>query len=149
MYSPYVSSFDYYRYGSYYPYGYNRYGNTGLTRYHADNVVVGDFDKEGKLVLSNTIRKSQFDDDNEALVSYQLVNTGSTLRFIYNDYEKRDVVLAYQSIDKEGNVTRPPTLKNLDKGFSFLPRYGKQVSSNTIIIPCLYRNYLCFAKVEF
>ncbi len=149
MYSPYISNFDYYRYGSYYPYGYNRWGSSGITRYHADNVVVGAFDKEGKLILSNTIRKAQYDDDNEALVSYQLVNNGSSLRFIYNDYEKRDVVLTYQSIDAEGNVTRPPTLKNLDKGFSFLPRYGKQVSANTILIPCLFRNYLCFAKLEF
>ncbi|MES2646145.1 MAG: hypothetical protein V4717_04665 [Bacteroidota bacterium] len=149
MYSPFISNFDYYRYGGYYPYGFNRWGSSGLTRYHADNVVVGAFDKEGKLVLSNTIRKSQYDDDNQALVSYQLVNNGNSLRFIYNDYEKRDVVLTYQSIDAEGKVTRPPTLKNLDKGFSFLPRYGKQVSSNTIIIPCLYRNLLCFAKLEF
>ena len=149
MYTPYISSFDYYRYGGFYPYGYNRFGNSGLTRFHADNVVVSAFDKEGKLTLTNTIRKSQFDDDDDAAVSYQLVNSGNSLRFIYNDYEKRDVVLTYQSIDAEGNISRPPTLKNLDKGFNFLPRYGKQVSSSTILIPCLYRNYLCFAKLEF
>jgi hypothetical protein len=148
MYSPYVSSFDYYRYGSYYPYGYNRWGNSGIVRYHADNIVVGAFDKDGKLRLSNTIHKSQFDDDNDGMVSYQVVNTGEALQFVYNDYEKRDVVLSYQSINASGNVTRPPTLKNLDKGYSFLPRYGKQVSSHTIIIPCLYRNFLCFAKLD-
>jgi hypothetical protein len=120
-----------------------------LVRYHADNIIIGAFDKEGKLTLSNTIRKSQFDDDNEAMVSYQMVNTGDALRFIYNDYEKRDVVLTYQSIDAQGNVTRPPTLKNLDKGYNFLPRFGKQVASHTTIIPCVFRNYLCFAKLDF
>lgn len=150
MYSPYISSFDYYRYGSYYPYyGYNRWGNSGYTRYHTDNLIITSYDKNGKLSLSNTIRKSQFDDETDAMVSYQLVNTGNALQFIYNDYEKRDIVLTYQSLDANGNVTRPPTLKNLDKGYSFLPRYGKQVSSHTTIIPCLYRNYLCFSKVEF
>lgn len=149
MYSPYFNTYDYYRYGSYYPYGLNRWGSGSMVRYHADNIVIGAFDKEGKLTLSNTIRKSQFDDDNEAMVSYQMVNTGDALRFIYNDYEKRDVVLTYQSIDAQGNVTRPPTLKNLDKGYNFLPRFGKQVSSHTTIIPCVFRNYLCFAKLEF
>lgn len=148
LYSPYVSSFDYYRYGSYYPYGYDRWGSSGITRYHADNIVIGAFDKEGKLALSNTIHKSQFDDDNDGMVSYLMTNTGSALQFIYNDYEKRDVVLSYQTIDATGTVTRPPTLKNLDKGYNFLPRYGKQVSAHTTIIPCLFKNYLCFAKVE-
>lgn len=149
MYYPY-SSFDYYRYSSFYsPYGFNRYNSSAQTRYHADNIIIGAFDKEGKLTLTNTIRKAQFDDDNEAMVSYQMVNTGEALRFLYNDYEKRDVVLTYQSIDADGNITRPPTMKNLDKGYNFLPRLGKQVSAHTIIIPCLYRNYLCFARVEF
>jgi hypothetical protein len=148
LYSPYISSFDYYRYGSFYPYGYNRWGSSGITRYHADNIIVGAFDKDGKLSLSNTIHKSQFDDENDGMVSYQMVNTGEALQFVYNDYEKREVVLSYQSIDANGNITRPPTLKNLDKGYNFLPRYGKQVSAHTIIIPCVYRNYLCFAKLE-
>jgi hypothetical protein len=29
-----------------------------------------------------------------------------------------------------------------------MPRYGKQVAAKTIIFPCQYRNYICFAKVE-
>lgn len=150
MYYPYFNNYSYYGgYGGYYPYGWNRWNTGSLTRYHADNIIIGAFDKEGKLTLSNTIRKAQFDDDNQANVSYQMVNTGDALRFVYNDYEKRDVVLTYQSIDAQGNVTRPPTMKNLDKGYSFMPRLGKQVSQRSTIIPCMYRNYLCFAKVEF
>jgi hypothetical protein len=149
MYSPYFSGYDYYRYGAYSPYGWNRWNTGSVTRYHADNIVIGAFDKEGKLTLTNTIRKSQFDDDNEAMVSYLMVNTGDALRFLYNDYEKRDVILTYQNIDADGNITRPPTMKNLDKGYSFLPRLGKQVSAHTTIIPCIYRNYLCFAKLDF
>ncbi|MGZ3849879.1 MAG: hypothetical protein ACXVKI_12115, partial [Flavisolibacter sp.] len=48
-----------------------------------------------------------------------------------------------------GELNHNPTLKNLDRGYEFLPRYGKQVSATQIIIPCYYRNYICFAKVEF
>ena len=49
----------------------------------------------------------------------------------------------------KARITRYPTLHNLDRGYDFMPRYGKQVSSWESIIPCLYRNYLCFAKVDF
>ena len=54
-----------------------------------------------------------------------------------------------QSVSPEGRITRYPTLHNLDRGYDFMPRYGKQVSSWESVIPCLYRNYLCFAKVDF
>jgi hypothetical protein len=111
--------------------------------------VIGAFDQDGKLIFTNTLRKRQYDDDHDAMVSYPIANPGDALRLIYNDYEKRDIVLTYQSIDARGQVTRPPTMKNLDKGVSFLPKYSKQVSSRVMIIPCLYRNYLCFAKLEF
>jgi hypothetical protein len=40
-------------------------------------------------------------------------------------------------------------LKNLDRGYEFMPKYGKQVSSNQLIIPCYKGNSICFAKVEF
>jgi len=57
--------------------------------------------------------------------------------------------LQAQSIDAQGKVTLTPTLKELDKGYQFMPRYIKQVSSREVLLPCQYRNYLCFAKIEF
>ena len=48
----------------------------------------------------------------------------------------------------DGQITRNPTLKNLDKGYEFMPKYGKQVSASQMIVPCLYRNIICFAKIE-
>ena len=52
-------------------------------------------------------------------------------------------------ISPDGKMNRNPTLKNLDKGYEFMPKYGKQVSAKQIIIPCLYRNYICFAKIDY
>ena len=54
-----------------------------------------------------------------------------------------------QSISPEGKITRRPTLKNLERGVEFMPRYGKQISAKALIVPCQYRNYLTFAKIEF
>ena len=69
--------------------------------------------------------------------------------FLFNLQEKRNLMLSDQSIEPSGQLTRRPTLKNLDKGYDFMPRFGKQVGAKTIIFPCQYRNYICFAKVDF
>lgn len=119
------------------------------TRYHADNVIVLVFDKEGRLDLSNIIRKTQFDDQSEAMVSYQTINTGNALHYLYNSYERRDVILSYQTIDSDGKVTRNPTMRTLDPKYSFMPRYARQVAARTIILPCITRNYLSFARIDF
>jgi hypothetical protein len=119
------------------------------TRFHADNVIVLVFDKDGRLTISNVIRKNQFDDQSEAMVSYQTINTGNALYFLYNNYDRRDVQLSYQSIDAEGKVTRNPNMRSLDPKYQFMPRYARQVSARTVIIPCITRNYLSFARLDF
>ncbi|MBS1600954.1 MAG: hypothetical protein JST75_22265 [Bacteroidetes bacterium] len=148
-YNPWMSPLDYYSpYNPYSPYG--RYGYGGVpTRYNAENILVLSFDKDGNLEWSNVIPKSQYDDESDNLISHHIVNTGGELHFLYNQYERRTLLLSDQSISPEGKLTRNPTLRNLDKGYDFMPRYGKQISSNQILIPCLYRNYLCFAKIDF
>ena len=152
--SPFSSPYDYYYYNRFsgfgnFGYPYNSRWGSSVTRFNADNVVVLAFDKDGKPDWTNTIHKSQYDDESEASISYQMINTGDALRFIYNDFEKRTPLLAYQSIEPNGQILRNPTLKNLDQGYNFLPRYAKQVGQRQVIIPCLYRNYLAFAKLEF
>ncbi|MDO6428954.1 hypothetical protein Q4E93_00045 [Flavitalea sp. BT771] len=137
-----------YYYSPYYNPWNRNYGNYA-TRFHAENIMIIAFDKDGSIQWSNIIPKSQFDDESENLISYEMMNTGGELHFLFNQYERRNMLLNDQSISPEGKITRYPTLKNLDKGYDFMPRYGKQVSSWETIIPCLYRNYLCFAKVNF
>ena len=127
----------------------NRYGNIGATRYYAENIMVLSFSKDAALEWSNVIDKSQYDDETDNMISFQTMNTGSELHFLYNQLERRIPLLHDQSIGPDGKVIRSPTLKNLDKGYEFMPRFGKQVSARQIIIPCLYRNYLCFAKIDF
>jgi hypothetical protein len=148
MYGP-MSPSDYYSpyYNPYSPY--NRYGPGTINRYNAENIMVLSFDKNSNMEWSNVIPKSQFDDDGQNQISYQTMNTGGDLHFLYNQFEKRTLLLMDQSISSEGKITRVPTLHNLDKGYDFMPRLGKQVASNQIVIPCLYRSYLCFAKIDF
>ncbi|MFL5788439.1 MAG: hypothetical protein ACJ748_10340 [Flavisolibacter sp.] len=146
------SSYDYY--SSYSPYYSNlwwrsRFDNSQAVRYHADNITILSFDKTGKLEWNNVIHKEQFDDESDDRVSYEMANTGSQIHYIFNIDEKRTLLLNDFTLSPDGQISHNPTLKNLDKGYEFLPKYGKQVSIHQLIIPCYFRNYICFAKVEF
>jgi hypothetical protein len=151
--SPYWYNSNYYLYGNsfgyYYPwmspYG---YGNQS-TRYFADNIAVMSFDSSANMEWASIIPKSQYDDNTDDFIGYGTYLTSGEVNFLFNEFSKRTLLLQSESIDASGKATLNPTLKELDRGYQFMPRYAKQVSSREVLIPCQYRNYLCFAKIEF
>lgn len=155
-YYPY-SSMNYYSYtspyyaGLYNPFYWNssRSSFNQSVRFHADNVAVISFNNKGESEWKNVIGKSQFDDQSDDFISYQLLNAGDQLHFLFNNQERKSNLLNDYSVSPQGELTHNPTLKNLDRGYDFMPRYGKQVSAKQMIIPCQYRNYLCFAKIDY
>ncbi len=145
-YSYYYSPYYYNSFGS--PY-YNRWGTGQPTRYHSENIVILSFNKSDSLQWSNVVSKSQYDDQTDAMISHQIMNTGGELHFLFNLYERRALLLNDQSIGSDGKVVRNPTFKNLNRDIEFMARYGKQISAKSMIMPCLFRNYLIFAKIDF
>jgi len=143
-YSPY-SSLNYYRYWD----PYNRNSGVNSTRHYAENVVVMSFDNNANLQWSNVIRKSQFDDNTDIFISYQIFYTGTEVKFLFNQLEKREQLLNSVGINAAGQMRRDPTLKSMDRNYEFMPRYGKQVGAKQIVLPCMYKNYICFAKIDF
>jgi hypothetical protein len=138
----------YYNYGSPYYYPGSRFNNYNQTRYYSDNIAVLSFDEKGKMEWSNVLHKSQFDDNTDNYLGYGLINTGDQAHFLFNVQEKRQTVFSDQTISPDGQISHNGTLKNLDRGYDFMPRHAKQVGARQIIVPCMYRNYICFAKVE-
>jgi hypothetical protein len=149
--SPFLRPIDYYYYSPYYSsYWWNsRWNDRQNVRFQADNIVVISFNKNGRPEWSNVITKEQFDDQSDDLISYQIMNTGGQLHILFNNMERRVQLLNDFSITPDGKINRSPTLKNLDKGYDFMPKYARQVSAKQIIVPCLYRNYICFAKIDY
>ena len=141
-------------YNYYSPYSYGYYGRPGFynssqSRYYYNNILILNMDNTGKLEWNNVIHKSQYDDDNDNYMSYAIMLYGGKLHFLFNELERRTQLLNDQSVSPSGEVTRNPPLKSLDRGYQFMPRYAKQVSVSQIIVPCIYRNYICFAKIEY
>ena len=149
--SPFWSPADYYTWRSPqgYPWGYNSFNNNNLTRYFAENVAVLSLDPNGKMEWSNIIRKTQYDDNTDNFIGFGLLNTGAELHFIFNTQEKRSMILSDQSVTPMGQIDRNPTFKNMDKGYEFMPRHAKQIGARQAIVPCQYRSFTCFAKIEF
>lgn len=152
--NPWGSPMDYYYWSPGYGYNswnypYSRWNSSSITRYHAENIMLLSYNKDGNVEWSNVIPKSQYDDETDNMVSFQLMNMGGDLHLLFNLFERRVLMLNDQSVTPDGKVSRNPTLKNLDKGYEFMARYGKQVSGRQMIVPCIYRNYLCFAKIDF
>lgn len=154
--SPYWSgvSGGYYTYGygsrmssPWYPWGdYNNYSS--VTRYYADNVLLLSFDSTSKIDWTNVIVKSQYDDNSDEMLGFTAINTGTEIKFLFNVVERRNWILNEQSISNEGQISRSPTLKNLERGYEFMPKHAKQVGNKQIIVPCIYRGYVCFAKID-
>ena len=144
--------------GSFYSFGspsyssspWSRNGNSySITRYFADNIAIISLDADAKLQWSNVIRKSQFDDATDGFVGYGMFNAGSQLRFLFNLQEKKQSILNEQSLTPDGQINRSTTLKGLDLNYEFMPRNAKQVGAKQIIVPCMFRSFLCFAKIEY
>lgn len=154
---PFTSPYNYYYYSWNSPFYYNNYyypwwrwGSMGsqMNRFYADNIAVMSFDSSASMQWINVIHKSQFDDFTDNFIGYGTLNTGDQFHFLFNQLEKRTLLLTDQSITPDGQVIHSPTLRNLERDYQFMPHFAKQVSGYEVIIPCQYRNYICFAKVE-
>ncbi|MGF2414771.1 MAG: hypothetical protein ACQUYJ_20705, partial [Ferruginibacter sp.] len=95
------------------------------------------------------IHKDQFDDNDDNFLSFSNMNSGGQIHFLFNEDKNKNQIIANHSISASGELTRNPTLKSQEKGYQFMTRFGKQVGANQLLIPCIYRNYICFAKVDF
>ena len=135
-------------FGNYYPW-LSPYGYVNQTRYFADNIAVMSFDSSCNMEWASIIPKSQYDDNTDNFIGYGTYLTSGEVNFLFNEFSRRTLLLQSQSVDPSGKVTLNPTLKELDRGYQFMPRYAKQVSSREVLVPCQYRNYLCFARIEF
>lgn len=136
--------------------GYNSWGNynnsnmgNNVNRYYADNVAIISFEPNGKMEWSNVIRKTQYDDNTDNYIGYGLINSGNQIHFLFNLQDKKSNNLSDQTMSPLGQIDRNPTIKNLDRGYDFMPRHAKQVGARMAIVPCMYRGYTCFSKIEF
>ncbi len=77
------------------------------------------------------------------------MNVGGELHFLFIDKDKQKEIISNHSVSPSGEIKRYPTLKSNERGFTFMPKLGKQVGARQMIIPYIYLNRIGFAKVDF
>lgn len=138
-----------YGYGFYPMYG-GPFMSRNIREYHYDDILALSYNAEGVREWHAFVRKDQFSqEDGGVFSSYALLNTGGSLGFLYNNFNGRKSDIQLATIDDEGAVKMRSMAPSGNDTPDWLPRSGKQVSSRELIVPCLRKKQICFAKIFF
>lgn len=148
---PYGGYNDYYYYNPSY-YNYYRpfnYRNQTTTHYYYDNILIMSLDPNFKTEWNAMVIKKQGDVETDNFLSFSNIISGGEIHYLYMEPEKRNQVVINNGLSPSGKLKRYGTLKGNVSGYSFMPKLSRQVGANQVILPCLYRGYIAFAKVDF
>ena len=150
--SRYFNSYsDYYLYNRGY-YGYYRPFNDGNGRdvvYNYNDIINFSFNKDLKLQWSSVINKTTSDVENDNFLSFTNLNAGGEIYFLFLQKDNNRQILSNHALQPDGNIKRYATLKGREAGYNFMPRLSRQTGAKQMIVPCIVRNNIAFAKIDF
>lgn len=132
----------------FYSYYYSPVMSQTIREYHYNDILVLSYDAAKKEQWHTFLRKEQYSQEDDGIFSsYTLLNTGGGLGFLFNDFDARRSRIQLSSLQADGSVQ----VGFMDSGAAddpdWLPREGRQVDSREVVIPCLRRKQICFAKI--
>ncbi|MBK7886191.1 MAG: hypothetical protein IPJ86_02475 [Bacteroidetes bacterium] len=116
--------------------------------FHYDNILALSVNANGTIHWSQLIQKDQTSMDDEGLYSScNIVLSPEELIVIFNKDIGRNNEIVGHAINARGQLTIRTFSKKSDS-ISILPRAGKQVDENTIIVPAVTKKRLFLVKIE-
>ena len=116
--------------------------------FHFDNVLAISVNSDGSIDWGQLIQKEQTSMDDEGIYSsFNSVLTPEALSVIFNNDIGRNNEIVSHSINAQGQLTVKKLSKSGDS-ISILPRSGKQVDENTMIVPAVTKKRLFLVKLE-
>jgi hypothetical protein len=147
MRSSYAPGFGYY--SMYYPMG-GMGGGQNIREYYYNDILALSYNAEGVRDWYSFVRKRQYSqEDNGRFSSYAFLNSGASLGFLFNDYDAKNSRIQLATVDNDGKADMRSFTADGNENPDWLPRFGKQVSTREIVVPCLRKKQICFAKVVF
>lgn len=119
-----------------------------IREYHYEDILAISYNNQGQIEWYSFVRKDQYSqEDGGMFSSYALVNSGGMLGFMFNDFNSSQSRIQLATLDADGQVN----MRSLAPGRSddWIPRSAKQIAAREIIVPCMRRRQICFAKVIF
>jgi hypothetical protein len=148
----YSSPSDYYLYNRDY-YGYYRpYGGNNNDRdvvYNYDDIITFSFTKDLKLQWNSVINKTTSDIETDNFLSFSNMNAGGEIHFLFLQKDNNKQIISNHALQPNGDIVRYATLKSRETGYLFMPRLARQTGARQMIIPCIVRNNIAFAKIDF
>ncbi|WP_276134769.1 hypothetical protein [Polluticoccus soli] len=124
--------------------------SASIREYHYQDILVTSYNSEGVREWHTFIRKDQYSqEDGGIFSSFNLVNSGGMLGFLFNDFNSSRSRIQLATIDPTGKATMRSLAAGKSDDPDWLPRSGKQIAARETVVPCLRRKQICFAKVVF
>ncbi len=121
-----------------------------IREYHFNDILLMSYNASGEQDWYRFMQKNQYSQEDGGLFSsYNMMNTGGDLGFIFNDFNTRRSRIQLVSVGVDGAMQNG----YLDAGNAndpdWLPRLGKQVDKREVVVPCLRKKELSFVKIVF
>ena len=118
--------------------------------YHYNDIMALSYDKNGVRDWKAFVQKDQYSQEDDGVFSsFALLNTGGTLAFLFNDFNPSHSRIQLATLDPNGKSDIHSFNAEGNDYPDWLPRAGKQVASRILVVPCLHKRQICFAKVAF
>lgn len=133
---------------------YSMYAFGPMTRtireYHYNDILALSYNGDGKRDWNSFIRKNQYSQEDGGLFSsYAIMNSGGTLGFLFNDFNVSHSRIQFAAMDGDGKLNINALSAGDIEDPDWLPRSAKQVAAKELVVPCLRKKQICFAKIVF
>jgi len=129
---------------------YSPYSSSMVREFHYNDIMALSYDSSGARQWSTFIPKDQYSqEDGGMFSSYALLNSGGSLAFLFNDFNIRQSRIQLATVDANGRSTVSSFAAEGNDNPDWLPKSGKQVAARVLVVPCLHKKQICFAKVVF
>lgn len=132
----------------FYSFYYTPMVSQSVREFYFNDILVLSYNQNGETEWSTFVRKEQYSQEDGGLFSsYAMLNSGGGLAFLFNDFNARRSRIQLAAVEATGQVTTNFLDAGSDDDPDWLPRSGRQVDVNEIVIPCLRKRQICFAKI--
>ena len=77
------------------------------------------------------------------------MNVGGEIHFLFLQKDNNRQILSNYAVQPDGSIKRYATLKGREAGYNFMPRLARQTGARQMLVPCIVRNNIAFAKIDF
>lgn len=130
---------------SYYDYFTQTFNNR--IEYHFDNVVVISVNGDGTIDWNKVLRKNQESRDDMGLFSSYcpMIRQQEIVMFYNNNFHKNNEIIG-EAVTNEGTQYQVKVSRPIDH-LTILPRSGKQIAANEVVLPCMVKRKLMLLKI--